>query len=238
EKVETIEELEYCQKLGFDFFQGYYLCKPNIVQGKRMDTSRLVVVNAIARIQDPEANFKKLEELIAQDSTLTYKLIRLVNSAYYSTANEVKSIGQAISLIGTDNLRGWLMLVLMASIDNKPHELTMIGLLRARFCEMLARAKGVKVTDQYFMIGLLSIMDALLDMPIDQVVIGLNLSDDIVEALLNRKGLPGSILSLVIAYEQGDMEKMMMLGLRPEAISDSYIKSLKWASTLGDSLRN
>jgi EAL and modified HD-GYP domain-containing signal transduction protein len=163
EKVETLEQFDYCRKIGCDFFQGYFFCKPNIVKSRRLDASRLILLNTLAKIQDPKVDFKALEEMIIQDVTLSYKLLRIVNSALFATASQITSIRQAISLIGTEYLSGWLTLMLMSTVHDKPHELTNIALIRARFCEMLAKARKIPNPANYFTVGLLSVLDALLD---------------------------------------------------------------------------
>ncbi|MHB8088045.1 MAG: EAL and HDOD domain-containing protein, partial [Anaerolineaceae bacterium] len=128
EKVETMEEFKLCHNLGVDYFQGYFLCRPNIIHGQKMDSSRLVIMRSIAMIQNQKTTFSDLEQIIAQDLSLCFKLLRLTNSGYYSFISEVKSIRQAISLIGLDTVRGWLSLLLMTQLNDKPLELTNIAL--------------------------------------------------------------------------------------------------------------
>ncbi|MDP3450998.1 MAG: EAL domain-containing protein, partial [Anaerolineaceae bacterium] len=106
EKVETMEEFKLCHNLGVDYFQGYFLCRPNIIHDKKMDSSRVVIMRTIALIQNPKTTFSALEQIIAQDVGLCFKLLRLTNSGYYSFLSEVKSLRQAISLIGLDTVRG------------------------------------------------------------------------------------------------------------------------------------
>jgi c-di-GMP phosphodiesterase len=236
EKVETIEEYSLCRQIGFDLFQGYYLCKPNVIRRRRIDSSRMVILSTLSEMQNPMVCFKVLEKFISQDITLSYKLLRLTNSIYISPVTTIKSIEQAISMIGINNLRGWLVLILMSSIQDKPHELTSIALVRGRFCELLAKAKGKQKTEEYFMVGFLSVMDALMDQPLDIIITQMKLSKEIVDALLYRTGTAGEILNLVIAYEHGDLERIMNLGLSASLILDMYIESLRWTTMLTDSL--
>jgi len=238
EKVETQEEFKTCMGLGFDYFQGYFLCRPSIVSGKRLDTSRLVIIRTLAKIQDAAVNFKTLEEMISQDVTLGYRLLKLVNSAFFSTTKTVNSIQQAISMIGINYLHGWLVLLLMSTINDKPHELTTIALIRAKFCELLAKAGGKPNVDSYFMTGLLSVMDALLDIPMKDVIGSLHLSGDIISALLEHKGDIGQILSVVSEFEAGELEKSLVLGLEPSDITNAYMKSIYWAETLSQAMSN
>jgi len=237
EKVETLEQFDYCRKIGCDFFQGYFFCKPNVIKSRRLDASRLILLNTLAKIQDPKVDFKALEEMIIQDVTLSYKLLRIANSALFATVAQVTSIRQAISLIGTEYLSGWLTLMLMSTVHDKPHELTNIALIRARFCEMLARARKKPNPANYFTVGLLSVLDALLDISMDQIVNQLPLSEEIIFALLKRQGDMGKTLNYCIAYERGEFDKEQILNLSPQQITDAYLKALQWAFAINEALK-
>jgi len=232
EKVETLEDYDLCYRLGFDFFQGYYLCKPNIVKTRKMESSRLIVMRLLAQVTDPKADFQSLETLISQDVGLSYKLLKLVNSGYYSLATTVKSIRQAISLIGLSQLRGWMMLLMMSTVDDKPHELTAIALQRAKMCEMIGKALGESQAESFFLAGLFSVLDAIMDIPMSQVVSSIPLADDVIAALINREGKIGLALSTVIAVEQGAWDQVLRCGLQPEVIKNIYFESIKWATIL------
>ena len=232
EKVETQAEYINRKRLGFDYFQGYFLCKPNIIRGKKMDTSRLVIMQSIAMLQNQRSSFSDLESVIARDVSLSYKLLRLANSGYYSFSTEVKSLRQAISLIGLDTMRGWMSLLLMSSLQDKPHELTNIALQRARMAENLARIYGQQQTEVFFLVGLFSVLDALMDQPMQQIVNDLKLSNVVANALLGYEGLAGQILYAIQAYEKGDWKTVMMLNLPPETINKVYLDSIKWTNVL------
>lgn len=232
EKVETLEDYDQCFRLGFDFFQGYYLCKPNIVKTRKMESSRLIVMRLLAQITDPKADFQSLETLISQDVGLSYKILKLVNSGYYSLSTTVKSIRQAISLIGLSQLRGWMMLLMMSTVDDKPHELTAIALQRAKMCEMIGKALGERQAESYFLAGLFSVLDAIMDIPMSQVVSSIPLTDDVIRALTNHEGKIGLSLTTVIAVEQGNWEQVLKCGLQPEQLKNIYLESIKWATIL------
>lgn len=232
EKVETQADYNLCRRLGCDYFQGYFLCKPNIVLGKKMDTSRLVIMQSIATLQDQKSSFSDLEAVIARDVGLSYKLLRLSNSGYYSFTTEVTSLRQAISLIGLDTMRGWMSLLLMSSLQDKPHELTNIALTRARMAETLARIYRQSQPEAFFLVGLFSVLDALMDQPMKKLVADLKLSDTIADALLNYGGLEGQILYAIQAYEQGDWDTVMKLNLPAETITKVYMDAVKWTNLL------
>ena len=230
EKVETAAEYEMCHKLGFDMFQGYFLCKPKLIIGQRLDSSRLVLLRSLAKLQDPEATFESMEEVIGTDINLGYKLLKLVNSAYYFMPSEIKSIRQAISIIGFEQLRGWITLLLMMSVQNKPHELTVIALQRARMCELIAKAAGYKNPESYFLAGMLTVLDALMDMPMEDIVEKLSLSSEIVDGLLYRKGKIGQVLESILYYEQGEMGAVFRTNVPTVVMKGIFLDSIKWVT--------
>ncbi len=238
EKVETMEEFKLCHNLGVDFFQGYFLCKPNVIQGKKMDSSRLVLMRSLSVIQDPKTTFSDLEQILAQDVSLCFKLLRLTNSGYYSFISEVKSIRQAIALIGLETVRGWLSLLMMTQFNEKPVELTNIALQRAHMAESLARIHKHPQPEVCFLVGLFSVLDALLDQPMEKVVSELNLSNPVSSALLNYEGLPGYILEMVINYEKGEWTNVKYPNMLVETISTVYFDSIKWTNILSQTIRD
>ncbi len=237
EKVETLADYNSCRRMGMDYYQGYFLCKPNVVQSKRMDSSRVVIMQSLAMLQNQKTNFTDLENIIARDVGLSYKLLRLSNSGYYSFTTEVKSLRQAISLIGLDTMRGWMSLILMTTLQDKPPELTNIALQRARMSESLAKVYGQPQPEIFFLIGLFSVLDALMDQSMDQIVNELNLSDVIKGALLRYEGLPGLVLHAIKAYENGDWQTVKMLNVPDQMLTGIYLDSIKWTNILATDLR-
>jgi c-di-GMP phosphodiesterase len=239
EKVETQEDFLNCYSLGFDFFQGYYFYKPEIVRDKtkKLEISRLNLLRSLAATMNPHVDFQTLDPIISQDLGLSYKLLRLVNSGYYSLADDVKSIKQAIGLIGLQQLRSWMMLLLMATVDDKPHELTTIALQRAKMCELVGISMKDKNPESYFLIGLLSALDALLDLPMVKVVENLSLASELADALVDRKGKLGAVLSGVIASEMGNWDFVLQFGITPAAWQKTYLESIKWSSILMNDAR-
>lgn len=237
EKVETGQDYEYCHRLGFELFQGYFLCKPKVIISQRMDSSRLVLLRSLAKLQDPEATFESLEEIIEMDINLGYKLLKLVNSAYYYMPTEISSIRQAIAILGFEQLRGWISLLLMMAVQNKPHELTVIALQRARMCEQIAKATHQTGPETYFLAGLLSILDALMDVPMVEIMDKLSLAPELVNGLLNHKGKIGRILESVILYEQGDLGAIFTTDIQTATIQKIYLDSIKWVNEILSKVR-
>ena len=237
ENVQTLDDFEFCNRLGFEYFQGVFLRNPNPQPGRKIDSSRVTVLRALAVTANENSDFPQLEKIISQDITLSYKLLRLVNSVYYGTADTVKSLQQAISMIGLDQLRGWITLILMSTVDDKPDELTSIAIIRAKMCELLARSMGRENVEEFFLIGLLSIVDALMDLPMEEVINNLSLSKELVDGLLHQKGFLGRVLNIVQLYENGDWDRLTETDINPQTICEAYIDSIRWSTTIVNSMK-
>jgi EAL and modified HD-GYP domain-containing signal transduction protein len=232
EKIETQEEFERCRQLGFDYFQGYFLSKPVVVKGQQIAPSRLAVLRLLARLQAPGVEFSDLEEIIRQDVSLSYKLLRLINSAAYAKPRAIQSIRQALTYLGIRQVQSWISLLLLSQIDGKPSELLRTAIVRARMGELLAMAIREPNAGPYFTAGLFSALDALLDQPLEEVLASLPLSDELEAALLRYEGQIGNVLNCVLAYEQGDWHTVALPGLDPGQIRDRYLEAIAWASTV------
>jgi EAL and modified HD-GYP domain-containing signal transduction protein len=238
EKVETHEEFEMCKALGFVYFQGYFLCKPHIIEGRSMPANRLVILSLLARLQDPDADIAELERLIVQDVSLTYRLLRFINSAAFALGKEVDSVHRALILIGTNTIKKWVNLLLLARIDDKPRELMRTALIRARMCELLANLHNhPKERDQYFTCGLFSVLDALMDRPMAELLAELPLSSEVKEALLENKGESGKVLTEVLNYEKGAWQALLESGIAARDFRDCYLQAVLWADESMGSLQ-
>lgn len=230
--VKTMNDFEFCSRLGFHFFQGRFLYLPYYSSSGAVDSSRVTVLRALAVSADENSDFVQLERIISQDNIITYRLLRLVNSLHNGSSDDgIKSLQQAISMIGRDQLRGWITLILMSTVADKPVELTSTAVIRAKMCELLAKDMGQENVEEFFLIGLLSIVDALMDMPMDEVINKLSLSDKLVAGLLHQKGVLGEVLEIVKLYEAGDWAKVHATcgELNPEAICQAYLESIRWS---------
>lgn len=236
EKVETREQFDLCMQAGFDYFQGFFLCRPNLLSGRKVPSSRLVLMQMLAKLQNPDVGFDELEYILSEDAILGYKLLRLTNSAYYGIRSEIKSIRQAMTLLGLEKLRSWLSLILLAEKQDKPRELTILAMLRARMSELLAQNAKLAETESYFLAGLLSALDAIMDTPLEELLEHLRLSAAIKEGLLEGKGMIGHALQCVLAYERAEWEKVNFLQLNSDLIRDIYLQSLHWVETMRKAL--
>ncbi len=224
EKVETIEEFDVLKGMGFSFFQGYFFSKPKIVQGRDIPGSKLQYLKIIRVLQDENYSFKKIAEFIARDVSLSYKLLRYVNSAAMRRRMEVTSLQSAVALIGELTLRKWLSLMMLSYMaDDKPQELLRLTLLRARFCEQIGETmgKGRDFTLTCYTVGMFSLLDVLLDQPMENVLRQLSLTHDIVATLIGEETTQyAGILKLVKAYERGDWQEVIRLAGRIKNVYD------------------
>jgi EAL and modified HD-GYP domain-containing signal transduction protein len=202
--VATPEELERAKQLGFNHFQGDFFAKPDLTRRRRVGTGGIASLKAVAAVTAADASFEDLERAITDDVGLSLKLLRYVNSAFFSLPRTVESVREALTLLGTATVRRWATVVaLVAAADDAPDELVELALQRARMCEVLGGSRELDAADGHFTVGLFSVADALLDSPMDEVLETLPFSDEIRAALLNREGPKGALLETVVAYERG-----------------------------------
>jgi len=229
EKVEDMSMYNFCSNLGFDYFQGCYFHKPELVSHKNIPANKLVVLNLLKQLSRVDFDFSEMEKSLSQDAVLTYKLIRYVNSAAFSGRKEISSIKDALSLVGVKIIRKWVTLIIMMQLaEGKPQELLISALVRARMCELLSEKMDVN-SDIMFTVGLFSLLDALMDEPISLLLDQLSLSSDIKLALLSYDGEAGAILKNVILYEQGEWIELAKSGVDSNIYCSSYMESVKWS---------
>jgi EAL and modified HD-GYP domain-containing signal transduction protein len=231
-KVETYEEYNFMRSLDCDYFQGFFFRKPSVVPGKRVNIAQHSAVQLLAIIQKSEIDSDELREVISKDVGLSYKLLRYINSAYFSLPRNVESIQQAILYLGMKQMKLWATVLMLSTFSNKPSELLVISLMRAKTCEKLAQMAGEKDTEQFFLVGLMSTLDVLLDRPMHEVLESLPLSREVRNAILLKTGIEGEALQCVLNYEQWDMAPVRFGSLRPGEIRTAILESLAWANNL------
>jgi len=238
EKVETYEEFEEALEMGFHYFQGYFFSKPEIIKGRDISASGLNILNIMAEANKEELDFKKLEGLIGRDVGISYKLFRYINSAYFKRASEISSIKQAITLLGEKRIRRFLSIVAMANLSQgKPDELLRRSIIRARLCEMIGEIANSRASSsELFVVGLFSLIDAIMDDSMENIMKKLPLSKEIKDAFLHNTGELKDYLNLAICYETGDWkgipEATAKLGINDEELPKCYMDSLNWADSL------
>jgi c-di-GMP phosphodiesterase len=230
EKVESQEAFEMCKQLGFFYFQGFFFFRPDIVRGREIPGNRAALLELLGHIQDPSISLKRLVECIRNDLSLSYKVLRYVNSAFVGLPKRMDCIEQAACMVGMDRIRTWATLLTMATEKDRPTEILVIALVRAKMCEALGHRLGAESPEKYFTMGLLSVLDALYESPMGDIVQKLPLPDDVSEALTSGTGKMGAVLSCVKAYEQGEWLELKHLQLAPATIRDFYLEAINWAN--------
>ncbi|ARC92670.1 histidine kinase [Vibrio coralliilyticus] len=237
EKVETYEEFEQAKKAGFEYFQGYFFSKPEMISKKALEPSFMTVIQLLTEISKDEIDYKAIESLISKDLSLSYKLLTFVNSSAI-VQTQIQSFHQALVYLGEDKLRKFISLVSLASTqDSKPDYLYGLSIQRARFCELIGEKLQVELEPgQAFLTGMFSLLDSLLDKPLDVIVTEIPIEETVKLALTQNEGILGSILMLTEAYELADWEEVSdlseSLGLNPQDLSKSYDASVKWTADL------
>jgi c-di-GMP-related signal transduction protein len=238
EKVETQEEFDRTLKMGFSYFQGYFFSKPVVVSGRDVPGFKLTYLRMIQEINKPDMDFPRVESIIKQDVSLSYKLLRYINSVGFGLLGEVKSIRQALTLLGETNVQKWASLVALTHLgQDKPDELLVSSIVRAKFCESLASLVGLaERASHLFMMGLFSHIDALLDLPLAAILGQMPIDRDVKAALTGQPGRLGQVYKLIVAYERGDWEAcsqaLANLGLAEESLPPLYLAALQWSRQL------
>lgn len=235
EKVETYEQYQQALSWGYTLFQGYFFCKPVVLDTRDIQGNKLVYFTLLRELNNPKTGSKQIEEIIQRDISLSYKILKYINSAAFGLRTKISSIKQAVAMLGHKKLAKFVTLVLLKGLgEDKPSELVVISIMRGRFSELVAEAMGLKEqASDAFLVGMLSLMDAILDQPMDKVLADLPLSDEISRALYRRPGTLTFILEAVIAYEQGDWDKYeiyrQLIKLDYVTAQKLYIEAVAWA---------
>ena len=234
EKIETYEEFDQAYDLGFKFFQGYFFSKPEILKNRDIPPAKVTVMKLINEVNREGFNIESLERTISTDVAVTYKLLKYLNSAYYSRLSPVKSVCQAIAYLGEQGTKMFVTLIAASKLaEGKPQELVRMSIVRARFLEQLGVETGEN-RRELFMLGLFSLIDAMLDNPMDYLVEQLPLSDSIAEALIHKEGRLALYLKIVDAVENGDWaqfgELIRTIKVEENRIRDMYIDSVAFAA--------
>ncbi len=229
ENVETPEDFESCVALGFTGFQGYFLQHPQTFRAKRVPSSRLSTLRLVASLSNEQYSIDEVELLISQNVSMSYHVLRCINSSYYSLPRKIDSIRQAIVILGIDHLRQLCCLLCLQGFDDRPPSLFVNAMTRARMCEQLGRLGGAKDTGPYFITGLFSLLNAMVGMPTQKIVEELPLSPAVSRALVAGEGDLGKALKCTRAYERAAWDHVTYGNLPPALIRAAYVDALFWA---------
>ena len=216
-----------CVELGFDYFQGDFLREPEPVRGKKIAGNKLLLLQLLSELHSDDASPARLEEIATKDAQLTWRILRTVNSAATGLHREVNSVSHAIALLGLNEIRRWANLFLVEDVPGKPEALTRDMLVRGRMCEALAELCERDNPVDHFIVGLLSQLDALLDISMEELMEQVPLSQEVKAALLDRAGAPGEILTEVEAYQAGRFDTLHLLRDR-RYYEVAYRHSVAW----------
>jgi EAL and modified HD-GYP domain-containing signal transduction protein len=234
EKVETPDTFREALEMGYHYFQGYFFSKPKIIAGKDIPGYKLHYFRILQETQRPELDFKELGEILKKEVSLSYKLLRYINSAFFGLRSRIASIMQALVLLGEKEIRKWVSLVVLATLgEDKPEELVLQAVIRARFCESLAPSAGlVQRQEDLFLMGMFSSIDAILDRPLTQILQELPIQKDIKEGLLGLENPLARVYRVVLKYEKGEWDPLSQevkeLGIDEKALSRLYLEAVEW----------
>jgi c-di-GMP phosphodiesterase len=237
EKVETEEQFEACKNIGFSMFQGYYFSRPETLTANVINASFGSVVNILSLISQGADN-KAIETGFKRDAVLLFKLLRYINSVNYGLSCEVQSINHALTILGRNQLYHWLNLLKVTAGEHATPQLMMkVSIARGRLIELLGESYfEEKDLDNLFMVGVFSFLDAILKMPIDQVLDRVQLPETVTDALLNREGLYGPFLLLAEACEDADNKQILelseLLQMDSAKVNECRKSALAWAEAL------
>lgn len=237
EKVEKLERFEECMELGFDYFQGYYFAKPLVLTGKKLSPSEVVIVQLMAQLADG-ADLNVIEQTFKRDATLGLSLLRLVNAP--GASRRIDSIHEALMALGKPGLKRWMQILLhtrSGRLGGGTEPLLMLATTRGRLLELIARKvapANFRLAGVAFTVGLMSLMDALFGMPLEKILAEISVSDEVRDALLQRKGICGDVLKLVESIEKVEecgheaTTLLQKLGLSGEELNELQVEAFKW----------
>jgi len=235
--VNNFDEFTFCQQHDLDLLQGQFYTQPSGKDNQKISPSTQTLMELLVKLQDPNIEADSLADTLSLDISLSYKLLRLINSAFFGLPKEIGSVKQAIVMLGHNKIKTWASLLSLSGVDDKPVELRIVAMTRAKMCELLAKYyKGQ--ADTFFAAGLFSSLDAIIDKPLATLLDNLPLSPELNQALLNRSGVAGRALQDVLNYEKGDWQALDASPLPVEVICRAYLDAINWAKELNTTLQD
>jgi EAL and modified HD-GYP domain-containing signal transduction protein len=238
EKVETAAQFEHARDLGYALFQGYFFAKPEIIAGRELPAFKQHYHRLLCALHQPSFEFEQLESIIKQELSLVYKLLRFINSARFGWNGKITSLRHALVLLGAQEVRTWVSLAIITGLgEDKPAALVMTAMVRAKLCELVGRRAGLAERhENAFLMGMFSVMDAIMDRPLDDVLSGLEIDGEVKSALLgtaSERSKVAAVYGLVRAYEIGDWEAVgvlvQQLGVSEDCLPQLYGEAVEWA---------
>lgn len=237
EKVETEEVFQWAQRVGFDYYQGYFFSKPIMMKSKKLEDSAFRYAELLEELNREEPDNKRIAKIVETDATLTYKLLKLVNSKFALVSN-VSSIKHALAILGVEAFKKWLSLALMQQLSlNKPSELLKLSLIRAKFLERLGEQSNLRrYTNELMLVGLLSVIDAMLEKPMEEVLEDLPLAQIIKDTLNKKDTVLLQAYDMALGYERGSFrpaaEYCNSINFDCSKLASLYYDAIKWSIDL------
>ncbi len=237
ESVESAQAAELARGVGYHYFQGYYFCRPTTFARAPLPARRLAYMNLLSALNKPNLSLDEVENLVKHDLSLSYRVLRSVNSAAFGLGQEVTSIRRALVLLGVAQIRKWASVWTLAGLsDGGTPEAVSVALVRARCCELLGEQIKDPDAGSYFLLGMCSLLDVILQRQMKDALADMPLPASISEALLGGKNRARAVLDAIVAHEQGEWEQASAcaaaVGIDDDALSAIYAKALCWAREL------
>jgi c-di-GMP-related signal transduction protein len=238
EKVETPDQFQEAMEIGYTYFQGFFFCKPEIVIGRDIPPFKHNYLWLMKEINKAEPDISQIEQILKQETSLCYKMLRYLNSATFAFVGEIRSLRHALSLMGFNEVRKWVSLVVLSCMgEDKPKEVVVNAVTRARFCENLAPSIGLKDrSSELFLMGLLSMLDVILERPLADILNEVRVAQDLKSALLNGVNTLHHVYELALAYERGNWGRTAQLAttLRTseQTVTQAYVEAIHWGQQI------
>jgi len=233
EKIETQEQYRQACREGFTLIQGYYFCRPELMQNYKIPSNRITQIEILRLLRQQTIDLQQLSPLVKQDTSLTYRLLRLINSPVYGMRQQINSVNTALIAVGETGFRRLATLAITSELNgNQPIELLRMAFIRARFCELAAEISGLDSTEQY-LLGLLSLLPAMLRVPMQELAPSLPLREEIATALMGAPVAERKLLDWLVAHEQGEWAECDALAaeyaLDLQTLNVCYAQAVIWA---------
>ncbi len=241
EKIENHKDFQNAYECGYDYFQGYFFKKPNIFINRKIPSYKFTYLKVINELNNSNPNLKSIAEIIKKDSAMTYSLLRTINAAVFGY--DVSNISQAVSLLGTKRLKKWALLNLIKGLSsNKPDALFINTLTRGKMAELIGERIEMTDLEKFYMTGMLSLLDAYTDRDISNIIEDISLDKEIEEALVDKKGIIGSVLKIITCLENAEWDKFSRecseYNLNEADILQIFIKSVEYADKTAETMEN
>jgi EAL and modified HD-GYP domain-containing signal transduction protein len=237
EKVETKSMFEQCKALGFDLFQGYFLQRPEIIKGKKIDSSTYGAIELVNALQDKDISIDIIARLVEQSPKLSYQLLRILNSPICGISKKVSSIKEAVIFLGLIQLKKWALLITLTSSSNQPTSLLKILLTRGRCCQLLAEKEKSKNTESALMVGLISGIDIVFNLEKEVALAQIALDKSVLDAITHQAGELGSYLAQTLSCEEQDWDKMQSMNPEERAtLNRSFLDAILWADEVMETI--